>query len=374
MRISVIGAGINGLASAWALARDGHTVTVFEQNSIPNPLGSSFDQTRLIRFPYGANIGYTQMVSQAYDAWDALWADLGERLYVRTGTLAIGRDENSWTDASAETLERLDIPVRKLTASGVEHIFPMLRGDGIRLALFLESGGVLFPSRILEALARNLEHRGVTLRPNSQVRAIDIERARVTLGDGAHVDADALIVAAGPWLTRLFPAMASRVTPSRQVVVYAQPPAEYAEHWKHGPMLMDLDGEGFYLVPPVGGADIKVGDHHFSLQGQPDVDREPTEAETLAVFARARRALRDFERYQVMLSRTCFYTVEPSERFIVEQAGRAWIVSACSGHGFKFGPLTGLAVADGVAGRRPAHDISVWAAGEMTGAATNVSE
>lgn len=363
MKITVIGAGINGLSCAWALARDGHDVTVFEQGPIPNPLGSSFDQNRLIRFPYGANAGYTRMVSGAFGAWEQVWSDLGETLYARTGTLAIGRENGSWTEDSAATLESVGVAFRRLDPSDVERTFPMLRVDGMRTALYLESGGVLFASRIISVLARHLKDGGAQVASETRVRSLDVDTASVSLEDGSVVKADCLVIAAGPWVASILPLMHERVTPSRQVVAYVDPPAEYAEHWRHGPMLMDLDGEGFYLVPPAAGTDLKIGDHRFSLRGAPDEDREPTQAESRAVFEQARRALRDFDRYAIKSSRTCFYTVEPGERFLVERHGRSWLVSACSGHGFKFGPLTGLAVADGVAGRRAPDDIARWAAG-----------
>ena len=43
--------------------------------------------------------------------------------------------------------------------------------------------------------------------------------------------------------------------------------------------LLDLAAEGgFYLVPPVAGTPIKIGDHSFSRQGHPDDDRTPDPA------------------------------------------------------------------------------------------------
>jgi len=364
MKVTVIGGGINGLSSAWALARDGHDVTVIEQATIPNPLGSSVDQNRLIRYPYGASTGYTRMVSAAYAAWDHVWSDIGETLYARTGTLALARNEHSWADLSAVTLDAENIEARRLGPEDIERIFPMLKADGVRYALYLESGGVLFAQRIIAALARHLRSRGANVVERAHVREADVDSTRVILDDGTEIAADTLVIAAGAWAPRLVPSLAARVTPSRQVLVYLEPPPEYADHWRRGPMLLDLDGAGFYLVPPVGGTDMKVGDHRFSLSGQPDVDRDANEAEARLAFEQARRALRDFERYRIKAIKTCFYTVEPSERFLVERLGRSWLVSACSGHAFKFGPLTGLAVADGIAQRRGAREIAAAAAGE----------
>ena len=71
------------------------------------------------------------------------------------------------------------------------------------------------------------------------------------------------------------------------------------------------------------------------------------------------------DQYRIASLRTCFYTVELSEKFIVEPLGLAgWVMSPCSGHGFKFGPLLGSAVA-GAIDSGEAGDIALWAAGEQ---------
>lgn len=45
---------------------------------------------------------------------------------------------------------------------------------------------------------------------------------------------------------------------------------------------------------------------------------------------------------------TCAYTFTADERFFAEDKGKCLIVSACSGHGFKFGAAVGRRVASAI--------------------------
>ena len=52
--------------------------------------------------------------------------------------------------------------------------------------------------------------------------------------------------------------------------------------------------------------------------------------------------------YRVKDVLTCAYTFTADERFFAREIGRAIVVSACSGHGYKFGAAIGRRVADSV--------------------------
>jgi glycine/D-amino acid oxidase-like deaminating enzyme len=368
MKVLIVGAGIMGLSSAWALAKRGHDVTVVEQGPIPNPLGSSVDQHRLIRYAYGDMDGYAAMVAHAYPAWDRMWDDLGDRLYIETGTLAVGTAGQNWLNDSIRVLEDQHHDVETLTPSLLAQRFPLLRTEGIDQAYFLKTGGVLLAGRIVELLAHRLAQRGVTLLAHHAVSSVDPERSAVHLANGRILEGDKVIVAAGPWVTGLLPDQASRVTPSRQLVAYMTPPEDMLEHWKRMPMLLDIEpNRGFYAVPPVAGTGLKVGDHSFSMTGDPDKDRDAADLETRALHESCKDRLASFDRYSLDVGKTCFYTVSPSEeRFMVEPVGAAgWVMTGFTGHGFKFGPLMGEAMAYALEERRTADDVSRWAAGYL---------
>lgn len=366
MRVSVVGAGIMGLCAAWALARRGHAVQLFEQSEVPNPAGSSVDDHRLIRHPYGEFDTYVRMVDEAYAAWDRVWRDLGTVLYVPTGTIAFDAAGQGWAAASQRSMQRLGIAHEILKPAEAATRFPHLRFGRAEAVFYAPSGGALRADAIVAALARHLAGaRTVALHQNAQVAAVQADRGRLVLADGQEVEADAVVVAAGPWATHLVPGLAARVTPSRQVVAYIEPPTAMKPLWAKSPMVLKIGADsGFYAVPPVPGTGLKIGDHRFSLEGDPSAPRVLRAGEAEALLATAQDNLVDFERYRLVQGKVCFYDVEPEERFIAEPLGsKAWVLSGFSGHGFKFGAVIGERIAAVLAGEIDANALTRWAAG-----------
>lgn len=368
MRVVIVGGGIMGLATAWALMREGHAAVVLEQGPLPNLKGASADHHRLIRYAYGSAHGYALMVRDAYAAWERLWVDLGRRLYEPTGQLLIGPPADPWVSGSLGSFERLEIAWETLAERDIERRFPMLEPEATGHAVWTPTGGVLLAARITGALAGYLRERGVELREGTPVREIDTERAAARLATGEQVTGDALLVAAGPWVGRLVPSFATRIRPSRQVVAYVEPPASLAAAWRSAPMITDVlasDASVFYAVPGVRGTPLKLGDHRFSLDGDPDDDREAQPEEAAAIMQLAGRRLRAIEGYRVRSAAACFYDVAPGERFVAEQAGRALTIGGFSGHGFKFGALVGERTADVLTGAARFAGFKTWLAAAL---------
>lgn len=366
MKTIIVGGGIMGLAAAWGLSREGHAVELLEQGALPNPLASSVDEHRLIRHPYGDRQGYARMIDPAFEAWDMLWRDLGQTLYAPTGTLALTGNGNDWAERSARTLAAIGRPMTELTIDELRQRFPQLDARGVERAFWMDSGGVLFAQDIVAALSRHLQSRpDVALHPHTAVRSVDLEHGRVVTASGASYEADSVIVAAGAWVGRLVPEVERTLVPSRQVVIYFRLPQEQQAAWAKGPMVIQKTGDvGLYFVPPMQGRGFKVGDHSFSRSGDPDAGREASEDEIRPLIERCRGLFRGFDGWRTDRVKACFYTVTEDERFVVDKAGaKGWVMSACSGHGFKFGALMGLELARTIAANREPTAHARWAAG-----------
>jgi glycine/D-amino acid oxidase-like deaminating enzyme len=206
----------------------------------------------------------------------------------------------------------------------------------------------------------------VALHPDTRVEEVDLEAGTLRTKHGL-ARGDAVVVTAGAWVNRLIPSLKGIAVPSRQAVMFLAPPPELARSWQSAPVLLDIGPDsGTYTLPPRAGTRLKIGDHEFTRQGDPDEDRTGTDADVARLTEAAHRAWRDFGRYTVLERKACFYTVTADERFLLRREGaRGWLGSACSGHGFKLGPLMGDAIAASIAGERDLAGLSSWAAGTL---------
>jgi glycine/D-amino acid oxidase-like deaminating enzyme len=365
-KVLIVGGGIAGLSAAWALGRVGCSVEVFEQGPLPNPKASSYDEHRILRHAYGAMEGYARLMPQAFATWEALWKDLRVRHYDPCGAVYFARHEAPWYAASQRSLETHGLGFRDIPIDEALRRFPMIRPEGLVRVVETGGAGMLFPVRILTDLVMKLAAMGVILHANAEVLEIQPDQPSVLVGGIRH-GADAVVVAAGAWADRLLPSLHAVARPSRQALLFLAPPPHLADAWAGAPILVDDRAErGSYTLPPRRGTRLKIGDDVFTLRGDADADRTATAEDVERLTRVAALAYRDFDSYAVLERKACYYTVTEDERFIVRPVGAAaWVVSACSGHGFKFGPLMGEIVASAVMGKRSAMDTARLAAGDL---------
>ena len=132
-------------------------------------------------------------------------------------------------------------------------------------------------------------------------------------------------------------------------------------------MVLDIHKTGgIYVVPPVRNTGLKIGEHSFSLQGHPDDDRTPGEAECRALLEECRGRFSALDEYQIDRGKVCFYSVEPEERFLLDHQEKTVLMTGFSGHGFKFGALMGRLAAAVITGKADGTEMAKLVAGEVT--------
>jgi sarcosine oxidase len=323
--VIVVGAGVMGAATAWALAREGRDVLVLEQFALDHTRGSSHGQTRIFRLAY-PEADWVRLAQEALPGWRSLESESGERLLELSGFLELIRDPAL---GSRDALIECGVEFELLEDDEVERRFGFSVPDGL-MALHQPEAGVVYADRARRAFLGCAQARGARVSENTPVRSLD------------EVDADVVVVTAGAWAKPLLvqEGIELDVVPTRETVVYLRlardrpPPSVVAEL---------SDGHGFYaLTDPVHG--LKVGHHKSGPVADPNVAGEP-DAEIVRRCAEWAAARYDLTSSEPAAVQTCLYTNTPDESFVLERHGRIVVGSACSGLGFMFAPAIGARLA-----------------------------
>ncbi|MES0880584.1 NAD(P)/FAD-dependent oxidoreductase [Roseibium sp. SCP14] len=349
MSILVVGAGISGLSTAWALTKRGVPVTLVEQGPIPNPLSASGDQHRIIRRAYGNQGGYQRRIGAAYAAWDEMWDDLGSKHLADTGFMLLSQRLGDGGEVYRDGLIDGGYPFEDLSPEETADRFPFIDPSTIRYGVVSGEGGVLLCQRIASDLRNWLIVNGAEIRENTRVTSVDRSEGSITLADGGVLSADHVVVTAGAWTLGLFPELKNSLKTYRTAVVYLTPPADLREPWENAPAILDPGGSNDgYVLPPVSGTGLKFGAGIHRYQAEPDQDRIAKEGEGEQLRDYFAPPIARIGEYRVDDVVTCSYTFTSDEHFFASTDSKATVVSACSGHGYKFGAVVGQKLAEGI--------------------------
>jgi sarcosine oxidase len=347
----IIGAGINGLCVADALLQKRWRVTVADRGSIPNPLAASYDHHRVIRAHYPDEPTFCRRAEAALQAWEALWDRIGVRRYHQTGILALCSSAGDWTDRCRRVFDQCDVQYRQLSPSELCRDYPFLNVADLNYGLLTESGGVLMAADILADLTRSLRRRGATLIENFDADTISVSSARARAKGGQTLQGDILVVAAGTGISALLDdIIPERFTPMRTIVLYVDHPRSWNPGICDFPSWVSLgNDDALWGVPPIAGIPMKFGCGLKTRPGDPATERHVSEDEASDVLALYRDRFADLNAARVVGRVANFWTMAPEGRFVLRQVERCYVVSACSGHGFKFAVLTGQDAAEAIA-------------------------
>ena len=328
-RIAVVGGGISGASAARQLSERGHDVPLFEQHPQGHDLGSAHGRSRIVRRAYPDRF-YTECMAEAYPMWRELEGASCEQRLHEVGLFYFGSKDSEQVQSVAQGLRELDVPHEILEGDTVETQFPQIHLEPNEMGIFTpEAGWVRADVAVSSTLML------------AQEAGCGIVTKRVTAAD--LLSYERVVVCAGPWIRDWWPD--APVTTTLQTY-------GYIEGGVGGPVWIadaeDRSGFALYGFPNEPARhSFKLGVHGPGPAIDADRDGRTPHEQALSdilEFAGRRFGISD---PKLVESKGCVYTSTENEDFLLRMLDeRTFMASACSGHGFKFGPWIGKLLAD----------------------------
>jgi sarcosine oxidase len=373
----VVGLGAMGSATLYQLAKRGAKVIGLDRFTPPHTIGSSHGETRITRQAVGEGRDYVPLVIDSHRVWRELEAETGEQLLNACGVLVMapGVGETShhgkpdFVARSTDAARVFGITHEVLNGKEVAYRFPQFLGlEGNEKAYYEPGGGYVLPERCVHALLTRAKQLGAAIETNVEVLSITQTGAgvRVETTVGTY-EAGQVVVSAGAWNAHLLGAPFDRLlTVTRQVLHWfeLEDSSAYRANapvfiWMHGATDVDY----LYGFPPLpGDRRLKVATEQYATSTTAEtVDRVVDPAESAKMYRGHVQGRMAGVTPRVVQAAACLYTVTPDRGFIIDrhpEQEKVFVISACSGHGFKHSAGIGNVVAETVAEGRGAIDLS----------------
>jgi len=345
----VVGGGINGLTTAYELARLGvKDIVVLEKNYIG--AGSTGRCGGGIRQQWTTEENI-RLAQESVRMYENMSAELGYQVFFRQGGYLMVTEDESHLPAMKEAvaLQNLcEVPTEFLQPQECRGIVPDLDVSRIAGATFCPKDGTAYPFAVVWGYARACHRRGVRVFIRTAVTGVESDdgRVRAVVTDRGTIATPLVVNCAGPWARNLA-AMVGVELPNRQ----ERHEIMVSESLKPflGPMVISLSN-GIYFSQSMRGEIVGgIGD-----PAEPGWT-EPTEFDTRSQLRFAVRFAKALLAYypkagdvRLMRQWAGMYDVTPDHRPIlggVPGLEGYWHICGFSGHGFMLGPMTGRRMA-----------------------------
>lgn len=355
--VVVVGAGINGVAAAWSLAREGHAVTVVERYA-PAAMASGWTLAGVRQS--GRHPAELPLALEAVRMWATLDEALGgETFYRRRGNLRLARTEDEVAvirrlvdDQRAAGLALDFLP----DAGAVRGIAPAVT-PSVLAASFCPTDGHADPNATVAAFRAAAERHGADFRLGTRVVAVETAGGRVTAvrTDAGTIACAVCIVAAGIQSNDLLAPLGLAVPLRVPMVTVLQteplpPLLDPVIGVANADMAARQQVDGRLRV--TSGA----GDWHGTMTEDPVPAVPPTAADvarTIAIVSAALPALAAAPLARVWAG---LLDLTPDALPVIERAPEVdglVVAAGFSGHGFGIAPTTGLLLRDLALGDPP---------------------
>ncbi len=338
--VVVIGAGMAGAATTWALARRGRSVLLVDRFARGHDRGSSHGAERIFRFGY-TDPAYVTLAQESLAGWHLAAGGCRTAPAHASGVVDHGDDaelaRGGVSVCCGRSAYRDDDAVRRQRRDG-----PGVRFDGP--VLHQPDGGRVRSDLTLEACWDQAVDAGAEIRFEAPVRTVRRTGSgvAVTVGDDV-VTARVAVVAAAGWSSELLePDVAARLVPpitvTAETVAFFQP--------TRGPWPSFIQ-RGDTLAYGLGTPDglVKAGLHGVGPEIDPDDRPSQVPGAVEALEEYAREWLPGVEP-TALRSTVCLYASSATDDFVLDRDGPIVVGVGFGGHGFKFTPAIGERLAD----------------------------
>ncbi|OMQ35367.1 N-methyl-L-tryptophan oxidase [Ensifer sp. 1H6] len=364
---AVIGLGVMGASTLHFLSQSGRKVVGIDTYSPPHRHGASHGGYKVTREAVAEGPAYLHFVRRTNELLRDFERRYDADLMQRTGTLIIGSQaadsSSSFLSDTVRTAEDNGIAHQVLSSGDLRKRYPQFIGVADEDAGYFEPGaGFIRPEPLLNLQIALAKQAGAAVLQNSAVRRVTPVEGGVEIEtEGVRIRARQVVVAAGRWMGELLGGQfGPLLSVSRQRTFTFKALDTAAYQAGRFPTLM-------WFRQGVGGACATV----FPLEGSGDGIKffvADTDVDPLASGSSDRFFQRHVQPFfggvspVLRMSETCFYTSTPDDGFLLDwhpDIPGLFLVSACSGHGFKHALGVGEAVAAVLAGR-PVPDLSAF--------------
>jgi len=371
--VIVIGAGSMGMSAGYYLARRGVRTLMIDAFDPPHDQGSHHGDTRIIRFAYSDGEIYVPLILRAYELWKQLQEESGNRVFMQTGTLAIGAVDSSLVQNAKKSAALFRLPLDIFEPDEVERRWPGIRMPDGYVGCWEHTAGVLFTNNSIRAYKTLAQAY-----PNASLRVEKVEKAELHR-DGVSVYTEAgvyrasrLVVTAGAWLGKLLPSANLPLTPVRKTFAWFDAPETLYGSDRFPAFIISDENRFYYGFPSIDGQGLKIGRHDGGQPVDPDkLNRK------FGIYPEdegdVREPLRKFmpeADRELKQGKVCLYTNTPDEHFIIDrhpEYPHVVIAGGCSGHGYKFCSVIGEILSQLVVDGSTPLDISPFSIGRFAG-------
>jgi len=351
-RIVIVGAGIVGLSTAYALLKQGvRNVTVLEQAAVDHPRGTSHGLSRLLRFEYGSDKFYSQLVQTSLDSWRDIQEQSRRVLYSPVGLLVLGHERDNFTLPSHHILRELGLPTKYLSTRECRTRFPQFATNDYNFCTYSSEAAILHASTCLQTLKEHILALGGSIQETSKVTHIAHDNPqrpiRLRLNSSDEYIADRVVLALGPWIHQLLGSQRLPVRMTRQYLLYFAHLSVNDFGYQAFPAFFARELYGFPLHSSYAGRGpswLKVSSHDFGIPVDPDATPIVEKDFIAHVQHKICELLPAVQNATLAQIESCVYDVTEDEDFILDRLPddpRIVIGTGLSGHGFKFGPIIG---------------------------------